>query len=625
MNTYYVAPVADGGSPINPGTLAAPMALPTAFADARAGDTIVMMGGTYGILADLSNGYGSVSALNHGGLPGAADDRELPRATAGRRFGGVLPAWRRRLAARSCHRLLARYVAVQFDRGGFPSWPERPYYGPTVQIVGGYAASPIPMTDPLGSDGLPTAFTSPDPTYYAGGQLAYDLTWYDAANKTLWFRSNQIDPITAPPTQCAVVAADNQFSVSASWVTIDGLQVQDGSIAMHVNGEHNVVENCRVTHSTEQGILVNDPYGEIADNYVDAIGGELVYKPAAGAVERDWLEHDLYASGGGLLIHDNFLGRALSGSCAQVLEWDTTATTVFSNNVCYGAQMAGANLEGGNIIATGNVLIAPQLVWRGSVPTGDAAGCPIGIMVYVPQSNIILSGNYVEGAVLGLYICSYVSATGGVVVPGLVVTHNTIAVNTTAGYSFDAKFYNGLPAVMNGNQWGGSLVGFSVLGQDYNYPDFLASAQADGLEQQSAGMVTPTIDAPIYDQQLDANPTLAQAMALFRAVRHGADQWLSTVRGGRGGVRNRRHHDARRRRHGAAGGQPHLRLQRRHAAFCERGPGPAGRQRRPGRATARGPPDGQSRAWRRDRQRRRLVRVHRRSRLRGRRQLPLPG
>ena len=71
MNTYYVAPVADGGSPINPGTLAAPMALPTAFADARAGDTIIMMGGTYGILADLSNGYGSVSALNHGGLPGA--------------------------------------------------------------------------------------------------------------------------------------------------------------------------------------------------------------------------------------------------------------------------------------------------------------------------------------------------------------------------------------------------------------------------------------------------------------------------------------------------------------------------------------------------------------------------
>ena len=45
-----------------------------------------------------------------------------------------------------------------------------------------------------------------------------------------------------------------------------------------------MVENCRVTQSTEQGILVIEPYGEVADNYVDEIGGELVFKPAAGVV-----------------------------------------------------------------------------------------------------------------------------------------------------------------------------------------------------------------------------------------------------------------------------------------------------------------------------------------------------
>ena len=48
-----------------------------------------------------------------------------------------------------------------------------------------------------------------------------------------------------------------------------------------------MIENCRVTHCAGQGILVNDPYGEIADNYVDAIGGEVVYEVRRATVERD--------------------------------------------------------------------------------------------------------------------------------------------------------------------------------------------------------------------------------------------------------------------------------------------------------------------------------------------------
>ena len=69
---------------------------------------------------------------------------------------------------------------------------------------------------------------------------------------------------------------------------------------------------------------------------------------------------------------------------------------------------------------------------------------------------------------------------------------------------------------MNGNQWGGGLAVFSVLGQSYDYAGFLAWANANGFEEQSAGTVTPLIDGSTYDEQLDADPTLAQVMSLFR-------------------------------------------------------------------------------------------------------------
>ena len=110
-----------------------------------------------------------------------------------------------------------------------------------------------------------------------------------------------------------------------------------------------MVENCRVTHCACQGILTNDPDGEIADNYVDAIGGEVVDNSTARSGVTRLLEHDLYASGGGLLIHDNFLGRAAERlvriQVARVT--DTTATTLFCNNVCYGARRAGATWRAG--------------------------------------------------------------------------------------------------------------------------------------------------------------------------------------------------------------------------------------------------------------------------------------
>ena len=76
--------------------------------------------------------------------------------------------------------------------------------------------------------------------------------------------------------------------------------------------------------------------------------------------------------------------------------------------------------------------------------------------------------------------------------------------------------FDRLPAEMGSNQWGGCLT-FNVPGQlNLNYADFLAWEQTNGYGSLSAAMTTALIDPTAFDAQLDAGPTLAQAMAIFR-------------------------------------------------------------------------------------------------------------
>ena len=94
-------------------------------------------------------------------------------------------------------------------------------------------------------------------------------------------------------------------------------------------------------------------------------------------------------------------------------------------------------------------------------------------------------------------------------------------------------------------------------------------------------MVTPTIDGPIYDEQLDADPTLAQAMSLFRtyatAQINGYPPSAAARRRPKSAAPRRSTPTARPRRPPtppttSAPGMPFN---------CDRGPGPAGRQRDP--------------------------------------------
>ena len=244
------------------------------------------------------------------------------------------------------------------------------------------------------------------------------------------------------------------------------------------------------------------PYGQIFSNYVDSIGGELVdYK---GTYQRPWLYHCLYAVGCGMSIYGNFFGRALSGASAQ-LKYEApmppTDATVFRDNVCYGGVSAVLILDGfGNVVVTGNVLIAPQLVWRGT-PVSNGGGGPgdaeIGVYMLVPEPDITISGNYIEGAGTGVQI----SDAGGATVRGLAITYNTIA----GGYT-EANFSGGLPSVMNGNYWAwprgwpaGTFGAFALPNATYSSDADFKANNTYGFDQQSAGGTASLISESGYD------------------------------------------------------------------------------------------------------------------------------
>ena len=447
---------------------------------------------------------------------------------------------------------------------------------PEVEIRNGEAASEV-LGDPV-NGGPPATFTQPDSRYYQNGQLAFDLTWYDTANHRLWFRSNEIEPITDPDTQCGVVSPSGSqaFESNASWLVIKGIQIQNGFIGIHmIGGDHEIVEDCRVTNMWDQGILLYDSsYDEVSHNYVDAVGGQLVDKGGDTGICRDWLHHDLYVEGDGELIHDNFFGRAFSGASVAIGYDNPTTPTIFANNVCYGGSNAGVATNGNDEIFTDNVIISPEPLWRGSPPASyftDGAHRAFDFVTPGYCSDVTISGNYIEGAYAGVEYDGY-GYSPGQTVPGWVLTNNTI-VSGRSDTSFDRP-----PAEMGSNQWGGSLT-FKVPGQwDLNYDEFLAWEQANGYGSLSATMATSLIDPAGFDAQLDARPIPHTGHGDLPHLRYGEGQRLRRFSGGCPGVHVGWCHDPEHQRDVAPGEQRCLEPGRRNHAGSRRRPRSAGQR-----------------------------------------------
>ncbi len=440
--TYYVDAAALGGLPSdnNTGTIDHPLAtLQEALNRAGPGDTVFLRGGTY----DLSNGNGPIS-FDKSGLPGApltiaAYPGEQPIFDLGLslQWQTVSPGlWYGDLPAGSVIATSPSTLTVQIRDG----WTTTRIYGSAV-------------------DGAPpTEFANPPAAYYQGNQLAYDLCWYDPSAQRVWLRSNAIQPITDPDqpitdpdTQCAVLSSVSQFHLnSGSWVDINGLQIEDGYFGLHLESQgHCDITNCRVLHCSSQGILGASDFGEIADNYVDYVGGQLVH--VWGGIYRPDTSHDFYFSGLGTSVHDNFFGRSLAGYSGQIIAIGGGPAMTIANNVFYGGWEDGLTLYGGeNAILTGNVLISHPAVWRRTEQGISGSG----MRIYYTDPDATVSGNYVEGAYEGLV---FYSSQGQQTVPGVEIVGNTSVGGVWAGE------IDGIPRQMDLNHWAGSPVHDAVL------------------------------------------------------------------------------------------------------------------------------------------------------------------
>ena len=184
LSTYYVDPAGLGGPPqdANPGTIGSPMAtLNAAVKRAQAGDTIILRAATYNI-ADINRSRSDARRCPGTPLTIEAAPGEHPILDLAEWYH-----WQQDPNGYWYVDLPANSVAVHGSNA-------------TVEIRNGWAASTI-VGDSV-DGGPPAAFTQPDSVYYQNGQLAFDLTWYDQANHRLWFRSNEIQPITNP--DCAM-------------------------------------------------------------------------------------------------------------------------------------------------------------------------------------------------------------------------------------------------------------------------------------------------------------------------------------------------------------------------------------------------------------------------------------
>lgn len=120
-------------------------------------------------------------------------------------------------------------------------------------------------------------------------------------------------------------------------------------------------------------------------------------------------------------------------------------------------------------MVTGNVIISPALLWYGTSPASSFTdGTHYGLYVLAPDncSDIVVSGNYIEGAYWGV--------EGWPTQPS-----STLVGNTIAGLH-DADLTSP-PTEIGSNQWGGGLTFNVPQQQNLDYNDFLAGRKATGM------------------------------------------------------------------------------------------------------------------------------------------------
>ncbi len=312
---YYVDPQNGTDENNDYGTLALPF---KTFWKARdkanqPGDTVFLRGGDYP-MADLA-AMGGSNAIYAGGAPGAPITyTNYPGETPVLDFSEQEPAWQYDASTGWWYATVPEDSLV---RRGVNNDNRLHVYRKEGQLAVA-----------LGSLGEMT-----DSKYNPGGQLAYDLSYYEynpsnPAYRTLYWRPSALVPAAGDVAgDLKLVSRSSELDVSylCSYVTIQGLTLQF-SASFQAAGEHLAILDNTITNFWGQGLVGPGANSVVEGNFIDRIGG-----PWAEGPGLNW-PHCLYGGGDFSTIVDNFFGRSMDGNSVKIYGANHV---VFDYNVVY--------------------------------------------------------------------------------------------------------------------------------------------------------------------------------------------------------------------------------------------------------------------------------------------------
>jgi len=362
-------------------------------------------------------------------------------------------------------------------------------------------------------------------TYYndnGTNKLLYDLFYFDWQNLVVYFRSNEVNPITDPDTQVWVKQGQysdfwlSAISPPATGITIDGITFGWGT---SIRG---IATNCTFSNFTMLGGVIQAGISNslFEQGYFDFVGGDAILR-SSGVYEESRYVHDFYlGSGSNNTIRDTFIGRNLSGcSVADSSGFDTVYDVV-----SYGAEMgpmvsvAGQmfNFVGINAPYLAQGVVAQRVDGWAWMIRDDSTG------LQLDNSYLEVIGNDGSGV-----LSDYNPVATGTTVDSNIIaaegwTNGTVTydpqwfMNLASGVSFSSIADN---LFIADRDVGASLGGGAAL-DTTSHTAFLGYLAGQGYAGNAYSLDTDTsdyLDVAAADAFLDSHPSLEEAMAYFCA------------------------------------------------------------------------------------------------------------
>jgi len=502
---YFIAP---NGDDHNPGTLERPFAtLYKAHQIVTAGDTVNFRAGTYqALISWFKSGTPTspitIQAYNGEEVTLQCSEQYTWTPVADPTFG-------------DCWKAAIPDLPIQYPGLQHTIWEDavhaaaRPATDAEIWAIvkGGYMCArmnaPADFAHPQAAPGLPLTDK--------GGNLMYDITWYDRNAKTLWFKPGP-SRVTNPHSQLYVTSgAAGQFSQAGSFVRLNGLKFE---YLCYFHQQDNPtgcdIHNCQIKHAYH-GICGGGKRCAFTSLFVDKVGDWVTWRD--GKYDRGYLAHGFYFGGTRCVIANCFFGRSNKGGPIQNYPIGV-AENVFDSNVLYfsngGSIFTGSskNYVTNNISLQKSFGMGPYVSMQGFTFANNYSESPSPFIFDHQEANGVYVGTFEKFAITGNL---FNNVGGSVDYRGNIVDARQSSIDGNV-YLGNQHWYVGL------TQANPPATGYKDCA---SYAAYVAAIQAlpncaKWEKKSRARSAAPRFDPASFDAFLDSDPPLGTVLLKIR-------------------------------------------------------------------------------------------------------------